>query len=448
MTIVDPQLSLTTEHLTRAFLTEYPQKSARELETLPSQDVARLLQSQPIFVVKSLWKYFPVGTSDSIFEHFDPGFAADLISQLDSHAAVAMLSRVTESQRESVLGALKVKEPYLARELTELLRYPEDTAARMMITSIQAFHDHLNVQEALMQLRLRRGKKSSIPLEVLYLVNQDQQLIGEIELSRLILADPMEPLPAIAKPLKVTLNALDHKDLVLEKFEGYRTNAIPVLDSSQHIIGAIRSFDVYQSTKEDLVSDIQSMVGAGKEERALSSSWFAVRSRLPWLQINLLTAFAASAVVGAFEGLISQVTALAILLPVAAGQSGNAGAQALAVTMRGLTLREITTRHWLKVMLKEVLAGFINGIAIAVTCAIGVYVWSQSLGLAFVIGLAMITSLVIACSAGALVPIMLKRLGLDPAQSSSIVLTTVTDIAGFMSFLGIAYLLFDMLPHG
>jgi len=135
-------------------------------------------------------------------------------------------------------------------------------------------------------------------------------------------------------------------------------------------------------------------------------------------------------------------------LPVAAGQSGNAGAQALAVTMRGLTLREITPRHWLQVMTKELLAGLLNGVAIAITCSIAVYLWSGSLGLALVMAMAMITSLAIACTAGAIVPIALKKFGMDPAQSSSIVLTTITDIAGFLSFLGIALLLVDMLPKG
>jgi magnesium transporter len=163
------------------------------------------------------------------------------------------------------------------------------------------------------------------------------------------------------------------------------------------------------------------------------------------LQINLLTAFAAA--FGVFEGLIAKITALAILLPVAAGQSGNASAQALAVSLRGLISREITTGHWHKVLFKEMLAGRLNGIAIAVTCSICVYLWSQSFGLALVIGLAMISSLVIAGSAGAVVPIALKKFGLDPAQSSSIVLTTITDIAGFLSFLGIALLLSDRLPR-
>ena len=200
-----------------------------------------------------------------------------------------------------------------------------------------------------------------------------------------------------------------------------------------------------KASRHNIGTDKQTMLGINQEERALSTSWFAVRKRLPWLQINLLTAFLAAAVVGLFEDTISRFTALAILLPIAAGQSGNAGAQALAVTMRGLTLREITMGHWFRVMMKELRTGFINGLGIALTCSAGVCLWSRSAGLALVMAWAMVISMTIAGIAGALVPIMLKRFGLDPAQSSSIVLTTITDVAGFMSFLGIATLLSRLL---
>ena len=181
--------------------------------------------------------------------------------------------------------------------------------------------------------------------------------------------------------------------------------------------------------------------GASREERALSKISFAVRKRLPWLEINLLTAFLAASVVGLFEGTIAKYTALAVLLPVVAGQSGNTGAQALAVVMRGLALREIQIGHWNRVIIKEMGVGFFNGIAVALTTGAGVYIWSQSPGLASIITLAMIISMVIAGIAGAAVPMVLQALGQDPAQSSSIVLTTVTDVAGFFSFLGIATLL-------
>jgi len=217
------------------------------------------------------------------------------------------------------------------------------------------------------------------------------------------------------------------------------------VDINRKLVGVIRGQDLLDALREDIAGDMQSMVGVSRDEQALSSSFFAVRKRQPWLQINLMTAFLAAAVVGMFEDIISQFTALAVLLPIAAGQSGNTGAQSLAVTMRGLTLREITMRHWFRVMMKELGAGFMNGIGIAVTCAIGVYIWSGNTGLVVVMILAMIISMTLAAVAGAVIPIMLKRLGLDPAQSSSIVLTTVTDITGFMSFLGMASLLSGML---
>jgi magnesium transporter len=187
------------------------------------------------------------------------------------------------------------------------------------------------------------------------------------------------------------------------------------------------------------------MVGASREERALSSPLFAVRKRLPWLQINLLTAFLAAAVVGIFEDTIAKVTALAVLLPVVAGQSGNAGAQALAVTMRGLVLREISARHWPRVLAKEAATGTLNGLAVAVTTAAGVWIWSRSTGLVAVIAAAMVISMIAAGVAGALVPVILHRLGQDPATASSIILTTVTDVVGFLSFLGIATLLAPMI---
>jgi magnesium transporter len=187
------------------------------------------------------------------------------------------------------------------------------------------------------------------------------------------------------------------------------------------------------------------MVGASREERALSRVSFAVRKRLPWLEINLATAFLAAAVVGLFEATIAQFTALAVLLPVVAGQSGNTGAQALAVTMRGLALREIRVRQWPQVTRKEASVALINGIAVAVTTSAGVLLWSASIGLALVIGTSMVLSMVAAGIAGVIVPTVLTASDQDPAQSSSIILTTVTDVVGFSSFLGIATLLSSML---
>ncbi len=290
---------------------------------------------------------------------------------------------------------------------------------------------------------LRKRRVLDIPI-----VDEEDKLVGLLTLQEVLLADAETRLGDLIQGTPPSIHVMSTGDEVIELLNQHRLTTLPAVDLDNRLMGMLRNSALMQAVRDDAATNMQTMVGASKDERALSSSMFAVRKRLPWLQINLLTAFLAAAVVGLFESTIAKYTALAVMLPIAAGQSGNAGAQALAVTMRGLTLREISMRHWLRVMTKEFGTGLINGIGTAITCGAGIYVWSQSFGLALVMALAMIISMTIAGVAGALVPIVLKRFGLDPAQSSSIVLTTITDIAGFLSFLGIATLLSSMLDAG
>ena len=230
-----------------------------------------------------------------------------------------------------------------------------------------------------------------------------------------------------------------------QQLRDFHLDVLPVVDIHGRLIGAIRHDALLKTLEEAASVDIQMMVGAGREERALSEPQFAVRKRLPWLQINLATAFLAAAVVGLFESTIAQFTALAVLLPVVAGQSGNAGAQALAVTMRGLALREISTRHWFRVLFKEMRVGVINGVAIALTTGLGVLSGAGAPASRSSSASRWCCRWSSPASRAAVIPIALTRLGQDPAQSSTIVLTTVTDIVGFMSFLGIATLLSGLL---
>lgn len=427
--------------LTTAFMMNLPAEAARLIEAMPVAEASQaLMHHSTVNIIRVLERMVP-GLAENLLLALPENITTEILNDMDSNFSTAMLSRFNSEDRERFLSLIATT---TAKELRSLLEYPEDTAGRLMRAQVIAFHENISVADAIEHMR----ELKIDAVYHLYLLDSDMQLQGQVDIRKLALVNPSDTLKAISTPVKVVAQALDPKDELLSSFEKYRLHTIPVVDMNQRILGVLEDHDLISTLREDAVSSMQTMVGASKDERALSSSFFAVKKRLPWLQINLITAFLAAAVVGMFESTIAKYTALAILLPIAAGQSGNAGAQALAVTMRGLTLREISMKHWLRVLIKECSAGLMNGIGVAITCSIGVYLWSQSFGLALVMALSMIISMTIAGMAGAVVPILLKRFGLDPAQSSSIVLTTITDIAGFMSFLGIATLLSSMLTAG
>ncbi|HSG05747.1 MAG TPA: magnesium transporter, partial [Nitrospiria bacterium] len=235
-----------------------------------------------------------------------------------------------------------------------------------------------------------------------------------------------------------SVHAMAEREEVVEMMERSRLTSLPVLDFEGHFLGAIRQEAFVTAAHEEASMDIQTMVGVSKEERAFSPVGFAVRKRLPWLHVNLATAFLAAAVVGIFEGTIARFTALAVLLPVVAGQAGNTGAQALAITMRGLALHEVRTYQWTRLFFKELRVAFVNGVGVALSTSFFVFLWSGSAGLSLIIGASMVISMVAAGVSGVVIPVFLSSIGQDPAQSSSIILTTVTDVVGFLSFLGFA----------
>ena len=435
------QSTIIEEALNKAFFLNFPKDAARKIETMLPNDAAKILQEQPAYVLQPVWKNLPPGVAENVLLCLPEDSASTLLSTMDTGPCTSLLRRLDAADRDRFFSLM---EKHIVKELQEMLEYPADSAGALMETSITAFNENITVNEALTQLRNQKIKD----LSHLFLLNDDMYLNGQVPVQRLALADGPEKLSSISTPLQAYVTALEPKSEILEKLEKFRVDTIPVIDGNDLFVGVIRGQNIIGALKDTLATEMLTMVGASKEEKALSSSWFAVKKRLPWLQINLVTAFLAAAVVGMFEATIAKYTALAILLPIAAGQSGNTGAQSLAVTMRALTLREISVRHWFKVLQKEAAAALINGVAVAITCGAGVYFWSGSTGLSLIIALAMISSMTIAAVSGALVPIILKKLGQDPALSSSIILTTVTDIAGFMSFLGIATLLSGMLEAG
>ncbi len=424
--------------LKRHYLRDFPLDAARQAEDMPPAEIAETLAVQPAEVVAPFVAWMAPDLAADLMRHLPEPLARRLLMDMSPNAALTLLGQFDVDERERYLGLL---DSSLQDELRELMTYPDDSAGRLMETRIGVFRPAMTVATALDRLR----QSTLRGLHTLFLADDENRLSGQVAIHDVATAALDQTLAEISSPIKVSVQATAPRDEVVEVLEASRLPNIPVVDLDGRLVGVVRYSSLVKALEEAASGALQTMVGASKDERALSPVTFAVRKRLPWLQVNLLTAFLAAAVVGLFEATIAQVTALAVLLPVVAGQSGNAGAQALAVTMRGLALREITVRHWFAVTFKEVNVGFINGLAVALTCGIGVLIWSGSLGLVLVIATSMVLAMVAAGFAGALVPITLKRLGQDPAQSSSIILTTVTDIAGFFSFLGIATVLMSML---
>jgi len=430
--------SVALDLLNRRFLLDFPGEAAQTLEPLPAADAAALLARQPLHAVLAVWPYLSGDAAEKILKTMPERLVRGLLTELEPAHSAALLARLDDAARAARLALL---DDSVRKELDVLLRYSPDAAGHLMDPRVSGYRSSMTVGEAEARLRMQKTRR----LSELYVVDTEQRLEARVPLQELTIADPKQTLGDIARPLLAVVSPVSTRDEVVELLEQHKLASLPVVDLDRRLIGVIHHEGLVAALAQEASLDIQMMVGASRDERALSGAWFAVRKRLGWLHINLITAFLAAAVVGMFEGTIARFTALAVLLPIVAGQSGNAGAQALAVTMRGLTLREISARHWLRITWKEVRTGFVNGVAIAVTTGIAVWAWNGSPGLALVIGIAMIIAMVSAGLAGATIPLLLARFGQDPAQSSSIILTTVTDVVGFLSFLGIATLLSTLL---
>ncbi len=426
--------------LNQRFFLDFPHEAARRLERMAATDAAELLTGPTDHSAVRAWQELSPDAAQAVLEHLPPATAASFLAESEPAASAAVLIRLSAEQRDRWLATL---DPQVARELRDMMDYPENSAGQLMDPRVTYIRDDLSVGDALERLRAMKRRR----MRELFVVDDNGNLTGRVELHDLAVADRALALNEITRPLLAVAQELDPREDVVNTLQRRPITELPVINHEGRFVGVIHQDVLMSAIEQETSVDIQTMVGASRDERALSGPMFAVRKRLPWLQINLLTAFLAATVVGLFESTIAKFTALAVLLPVVAGQSGNAGAQALAVTMRGIVLREITLRSWPRMVWKEASVGLTNGLAVALTTAIGVWLWSESTGLVIVISLAMVISMVVAGVAGALTPILLRRFGQDPAQSSSIVLTTVTDVAGFTSFLGIATLLSHMLQQ-
>jgi magnesium transporter len=418
--------------------------AAHAIAVLPHAAAIALERGDPVEVARSLAIRTPA-VAARVLAHMVPERAAQVLAALgDEHARVA-LSSIPAPRAAAALQWLepgpradllaRAAEP-AARELRALLAYPPGTAGAL--TDPRVITTRKTERAGALLERLRAAHSD---LHAVHVVDDDLRLIGSVPLARVALAAPTSELTSLVDAAPGAVVATTPRDELVEYLTRTGLSSIAVVDAEGALIGVLRHAALVGAAEVEAVLDLQRMVGASVDEKALSPATFAVRKRLPWLHVNLLTAFLAAAVVGLFEHTIAMVSALAVLMPVVAGQSGNSGAQAMAVTMRGLALREVRGSHWRRIVFKEMAVGATNGAVIAVSAGAGVLVWSGSVELATVIAVSMIVAMAAANLAGASIPLLLHRFGQDPAQSASIFLTTVTDVVGFSVFLGLATLM-------
>jgi magnesium transporter len=426
------------ESLARSFVQTNPEGAAHALELLNDADAARIISRLPADEVGPTIEHLAPHAAAAILRQLGPDQTHKLLAAMTPRQAAVVLQHLEEAQREAALAGLPEN---AARQLRSLIQYPPETAGGLMEPRVASITNDLTVQQAVAGLR----KAPRQTLYYLYVTDRQGKLVGVLNMRDLLLASPRDPIQPMVKSEIVSVPAtMDREDVAtIMRQRGFF--ALPVVDNEGLLLGIIKHDQVLDTVQQEAFEDLQKLVGAGGDESALSPVSTVFKRRLPWLYVNLVTAFMAAAVVSLFEDIIARVSALAVLLPVVSGQGGNSGSQTLAVVIRGLALREVLPGAAWRIVVKELLAGLLNGAAVAVVTAAAVLAWSRSGGLSLVIGLAMIVNMAAAAVAGAVIPLALKACGRDPAQSSSIFLTTVTDIVGFGSFLGFATLCAPLL---
>ncbi len=373
---------------------------------------------------------------DGVVDQLGLDQVAQVVAGMDSDDAVDVVEELEDHEQREVLDALSEADRTL---IEEGLSYPEDSAGRLMQRETVAVPSHWTVGQAIDYMR--ETEDLTTHFFDLYLVDPRHQPVGTIPLSRVLRTQRHVALNAIMsveiRKIPVTMD----QEEVAFLFRQRDLISAPVIDEANRLVGVITVDDVVDVIHEEHEEDIMRLAGVGEEDDLYAAIWATVRSRSTWLFIHLIAAGAAAAVVGIFRGTIEQMVALAILMPVVAAMGGTASVQTLTVAVRAIAMRELTPANAFRTVGKEIIVGFANGILFAVMIGLATWAWFGSLELGGVIGLAIIINLVVAGLAGSALPVVLQRMGFDPAVAGSALLTSITDVVGFYVFLGLAALL-------
>jgi magnesium transporter len=365
-----------------------------------------------------------------------------LAQELPSDDAAALIDYLPEDLSAAVLELLQ-KRP-AGGDVGDLLEYAEQTAGRIMNPKVFALAEDMTASEAITALQ---GSRDVEVVFYLYVIDARRHLVGVVSLRRLLLVSPDTPLKRIMTTDLISVRADMDQEEVARLVASYNLLAIPVVDEENKLVGVITVDDVIDVIKDEATEDIYRLAGVSSDERVFTPMGESLRKRLPWLLVNLATAFIAAAVVGLFQNTISAWVALAVFMPIVPGMGGNAATQTLTVIVRGLALGELTWSNARKALLKETAVGIGNGLANGAVAGLVAWLVVGQPALGVLLLVAMIVNLFVAGVAGTLIPLGLKALKIDPALASTVFITTFTDVCGFAAFLGLATMVLRMKGH-
>ena len=424
---------------TPVYLEEYLKLHAADLadrlQRLDADEARALLRQLPADKAAAALAEVEEAKLPELLAAFDAEQLAGILQRIAPDDAADLLQQLAPTVRRETLGKLPAES---ADGLRALLRYPEDTAGGVMSNRFIALREDMTVEQVRDLLRARAQEERTEDIAYLYVTDATQRLVGIVSLRDLVFRRAERRMGEILNRDVKFVRADADQETVAQQFEHYHYLGLPVVEADGKLVGVVKASDALEVAAKEATEDMQLMVGLSGEERALTPWHHSLKRRLPWLYINLATAFLAAFVVGLFENTIAKWTALAIFLPIVAGQGGNAGMQTLTVIIRDLALGELAPGDGRRALVKEIILGLLNGMAIGIVVGLIGWWWKGSLTLGLVAGAAMLLNQIAAAMSGVLIPLGLKSLRLDPALASSIFLTTVTDVAGFFFFLGLA----------
>jgi len=416
-----------------------------------ASDIARALSDVEDPEAVLLFKLLTPETASEVLLEVDERLRKTLISAIPHDKLIAVVDEMETDDAADVISELPLEHAKQvldgigrkgSLEVQKLLVYPEDTAGGKMQAELVSVTEDSTVEQTIEAVR-RRSKEIE-HIANIFVVDSSNRLTGVVPLDKLILAGPEVKIKTLAltDPVKVRTD-VDQED-VAKLFQKYDLVSMPVVDADGKLVGRITVDDVVDVIEEEIFEDFYRMAGLNLEERVLDPAGRSIWMRAPWLLINLVTAFCAASVVKVFQGTIEQLVLLAVLMPIVAGMGGNAATQTITVVVRGLALGEISSNNARWLVLKEVLVGLSNGLITGAAATLVAYLLGANIMVGLLLFLAMTANLAIAGLSGSLIPLVLKWFKVDPAISSSIFVTTCTDIGGFFTFLGLATLFMKM----